>query len=68
MSDEKMPDLPPEQPVNMCRHFWNVSSWRISDHSETAQELFCQYCGKIVDHVGMDYLRRNHVMPLGPSH
>ena len=58
-----------EKTVSVCRHFWTVSSWRLSDHSKTAQELICQNCGQMVDHAGLDYLRRNHVMQLGePSH
>ena len=68
MSEDTTVAQAPEQPINICRHFWAVSSWRISDHSESAQELFCQHCGKIVDHMGMDILRRNHVLPLVPSH
>lgn len=32
-----------------CEHMWIVSSWSLSDHSQTAKELLCQKCGCIAN-------------------
>ncbi len=44
----------------VCSHIWIVSSWKISEHSESAQELMCEKCGAFVDSDGLSNLRNSY--------
>jgi hypothetical protein len=44
-----------------CEHIWIVTSWRLSDHSKTAQELMCQKCRCIDDSANVSKLRCKNV-------
>jgi hypothetical protein len=41
----------------MCEHIWLVTSWKLSTHSKSAQELMCQKCLCTVDYEGLNTLR-----------
>jgi hypothetical protein len=51
----------------ICNHMWIVTSWNISEHSESAQELMCQKCGAFVDHDGLQLLRINYKIGITSS-
>ncbi len=40
-----------------CEHLWMVSSWKVADHSRTAQELMCQKCYCVINNEGLQLIR-----------
>ena len=44
----------------MCEHNFIVTSWKISGHSESAQELLCQKCMCVLDYSEIGLCRKDN--------